>query len=115
VGNTTINYDYEAASPAVEVSAIMKWTAMTSIASIDIVAVAVLPTAVTGHRGTRRRHDNWAEEDPSTATHTARLQDPNPGPRSLQYPSYHYVTTYLVIDRFSNIYTILANFIFHPL
>jgi hypothetical protein len=24
VGNTTINYDYEAASPAVEVSAIMK-------------------------------------------------------------------------------------------
>jgi hypothetical protein len=37
------------------------------------------------------------------ATHTARLQDPNPGPRSLQYPSYHYATTYLVVDSFSNI------------
>jgi len=30
------------------------------------------------------------------ATHTMRLQDPNPGPRSLQYTSYHYATTYLV-------------------
>jgi len=45
---------------------------------------------------------------------SARLQDPNPGPRSLQYRSYHYAATYLVIDRFSNIYTILANFIFRP-
>ena len=30
------------------------------------------------------------------ATHTVRLQDPNPGPHSLQYTSYHYATTYLV-------------------
>ena len=38
------------------------------------------------------------------ATHTARLQNPKLGPRSLQYLSYHYATTYVVIDHFSNIY-----------
>ena len=36
------------------------------------------------------------------ATHTARLQDPNPGPPCLQYRYYHYATTYLVVVCFSN-------------
>ena len=54
----------------------------------------------------RRRH---------AATHTGRLQDPTPVHIAFQYLSYHYATTFLVTDCFSNIYTILANFIFCPL
>ena len=67
-------------------------------------------TLTSGQKQMRDPCVSCCQSQRDAAAHTARLQDPNPSPRSLQYPSYHYATTYLVVDSFSKKPILLLSF-----